>query len=388
MEHNNNRFCEVTLWWSMYYIQNQVSPHFFYYPAELMRDHGFDVDILTKRGGFFPEKNADAHEVNNGLHVSRLPESHLGFSTNVFKHIVENKYSLVHLQTVDALEDFSAWAASTARHVPMVYTQHSPDMETIGKRTDIKARIARANWKLMNSDRCVFIAYTRWQESFYRGLGIKNIRIIPHGIDPGVFDVERSQSFAFKYNPEEHNILCVGNIDPRKGQHYLIESMPAILKEFPRTKLFLVGRAFYDHQIAYKKRLEEEIRKMGISDHVVFINDAPRDELIQLYKWSDVFAFPTDAELFSIVILEALAAGLPIIATDRPYIREPLQDGKAGVLVSRDTKSFRDGIIELLGDKVMRDRISANERKAVDEKYHLKKVVDAHWDLYRSLLEQ
>jgi glycosyltransferase involved in cell wall biosynthesis len=261
-------------------------------------------------------------------------------------------------------------------------------METIGKRTDIKARIAKANWKLMNSERCVFIAYTRWQESFYRSLGIKNIRIIPHGIDPGVFDVERSQGFARKYGPGEYNILCVGNIDPRKGQHYLIESMPDILKEFPGAKLFLVGRAFYDHQIAYKKRLEEEIRKTGISEHVVFLNDAPRDELIQLYKWSDVFAFPTDAELFSIVILEALAAGLPIIATDRPYIREPLQDGKAGILASRDTKSFRDGIIELLGDKALRGRISANERKAVDEQYHLKKVVGAHWDLYRSLLER
>lgn len=382
---NDKRFCEVTLWWNLYYIQNQVSPHFFYYPAELMLKNGFDVEVLTK---LYPERNETEYEVNNGIKVRRFPKSSAKFCASLLSYLLKHNYSLIHLHTVGFLEDYVPWIVSRIKKTPMVFTSHSPGLPPLENRSDIKASIFRKSLKMRDSETSIFIAFTEWQANLYRRFGIKNIKIIPHGIDPTVFDVDKDYKVAKKYGLEEKNILCVGQIDPRKGQHILVESMPEILKNHPKTKLLLVGRAFEEYQREYLKMLKSKIEKRDLKKNVAFLNDVSKDELIQLYLLSDVFAFPTDAELSPIVLLEIMAAGLPIVSTDRPYIREILQDGDAGILVKREQKEFEAGIINLLDDGSLRERLSEKGKKAVDEKYRLDKVVEAHWELYKSLIER
>lgn len=382
---NDKRFCEVTLWWNLYYIQNQVSPHFFYYPAELMLKNGFDVEVLTK---LYPERNETEYEVNNGIKVRRSPKSSAKFCASLLSYLLKHNYSLIHLHTVGFLEDYVPWIVSRIKKTPMVFTSHSPGLPCLENRLDIKASIFRKSLKMRDSETSIFIAFTEWQANLYRRFGIKNIKIIPHGIDPTVFDVPEDYKVAKKYGLEENNILCVGQIDPRKGQHLLVESMPEILKNHPKTKLLLVGRAFEEYQREYLKMLKSKIEKRDLKKNVAFLDDVSKDELVQLYLLSDVFAFPTDAELFGIVLLEIMAAGLPIVSTDRPYIREILQDGDAGILVKREQKEFEARIINLLDDGSLRERLSEKGKKAVDEKYRLDKVVEAHWELYRSLIER
>ena len=387
MKYKNEKgtFCEVTLWWNMHYIQNQVSPHFFYYPAELMLRKGFDVEVLTK---LYPERNETEYEVNNGIKVRRFPKSPAKFCASLLKYMLKNDYSLIHLHTVGFLEDYVPWIVSRMKKTPMVFTSHNPDLPSFENRSDIKAQIFKKSLRIRDSETSIFIAFTEWQANLYRKWGIRNIRIIPHGIDPTVFDIDKDYEVAKKYELEENNILCVGQIDPRKGQHLLVESMPEILKNHPKTKLLLVGRAFEEYQREYLEMLKSKIDKMGLKKNVAFLNDVSKDELIQLYLLSDVFAFPTDAELSPIVLLEIMAAGLPSISTDRPYIREILQDGDAGILVRREQKEFEREIISLLSDESLRKRLRKNGKKAVEEKYRLDKVVEAHWELYRSLIER
>ena len=382
---NDKRFCEVTLWWNLYYIQNQVSPHFFYYPAELMLKNGFDVEVLTK---LYPERNETEYEVNNGIKVRRFPKSSAKFCASLLSYLLKHNYSLIHLHTVGFLEDYVPWIVSRIKKTPMVFTSHSSGLPRLENRSDIKASIFRKSLKMRDSETSIFIAFTEWQANLYRRFGIKNIKIIPHGIDPTVFDVDKDYKVAKKYGLEEKNILCVGQVDPRKGQHILVESMPEILKNHPKTKLLLVGRAFEEYQREYLKMLKSKIEKRDLKKNVAFLNDVSKDELIQLYLLSDVFAFPTDAELSPIVLLEIMAAGLPIVSTDRPYIREILQDGDAGILVKREQKEFEAGIINLLDDGSLRERLSEKGKKTVDEKYRLDKVVEAHWELYKSLIER
>jgi glycosyltransferase involved in cell wall biosynthesis len=380
------KFCEVTLWWNDHFIRNQVSPHFFYYPAELMLKNGYEVDVLTNSAGFFGSRDADRCGDDGGIRVTRLPESRLGFSTGIFKKLMNGHYSILHLHTVSIFGDTSANIASKLKGTPIVYTQHSPDLEAFETRKDFGGWATRTNWRLMDLRGCVFIAFTRWQERLYRQIGIENVRVIPHAIDPAVFDVDVDPAVAGRFGLGDKNVLCVSNIDPRKGQHILIECMPGILKEVPGTRLLLVGRAITPAQKEYKKKLEYLMEKLGIANDVVFIEDAPRELLIQLYLQSDAFAFPTDAELFGIVLLEAMAAGVPVISTDRPYLREILEDGKAGLVVAREHKPFEEGIIRLLQDKNLRRTLVAAGRKAVEEKYLLSRAIDEHWKLYRSLM--
>lgn len=387
MKYKNEKgtFCEVTSWWNMYYIQNQVSPHFFYYPAELMLKKGFDVEILTK---LYPERNESDFEVNNDIKVRRFPKSSAKFSVSLLKYMLKNDYSLIHLHTVGFLEDYVPWIVSRMKKTPIVFTSHDPSLPSFENRQDTKTRIFKKALKIRDSETSVFIAFTEYQANLYRSFGIKNIKIIPHGIDPTVFNIPKNYRVAEKYGLEENNILCVGQIDPRKGQHLLVESMPEILKNHPKTKLLLVGRAFEEYQREYLEMLESRIIKMDLKKNVAFLDDVSKDELVQLYLLSDMFAFPTDAELSPLILLETMAARLPIVSTDRPYIREILQNGDAGILVKREQKEFENGIISLLSDKSLRKRLSKNGRKAVEEKYHLDKVINQHWELYRSLIER
>lgn len=377
-----NRFCEVTSWWNWHYIKNQLSPHFFYYPAKLMLEKGFDVEVLTK---LYPERSESRFEVNDGIKVRRFPQNPAKFFICLLKHMLKNNYSLVHLHTVGFLEDFIPWITSRIKKVPMVFTSHDPGLPGLENGKDIKALIYKKSLKVKDFS-TVFVAFTEWQANLYRKWGLKNVKVIPHAIDPAVFNIQINYEIAEKYGLMENNILCVGQIDPRKGQHILVEIMPKILMDRPKTKLLLVGRVFNENQRIYLKNIESKIERMNLKKNVAFLRDVPKDDLIQLYLLSDVFAFPTDREIFGLVLLEAMAAGLPIISTDRPYIKEILQEGKAGILVKRKEKEFEKGIIALLNDDNLRNRLSKEGRRAIKEKYHLDKIIEKHWELYKSLI--
>jgi glycosyltransferase involved in cell wall biosynthesis len=92
--------------------------------------------------------------------------------------------------------------------------------------------------------------------------------------------------------------------------------------------------------------------------------------------------------MFGLVFLEAMAAGLPIISINKPYIREIIRDGEAGILVEREQRSIENAILRLLGDSALRRRLGTNGRQIVEQKYRLDKVIQQYWNLYKFLLYQ
>lgn len=389
-------FCEITCWWNWNYIKNQISPHFFYYPVQLMIEKGFNAEILTV---LHPERGETEYEYHDNLKIIRFAEyrswptlyNNFVFYTHLFSYMMKKNYSLIHLHTIDWLADYLPWIASRLKNTPMVFVSHDPYL--MEYRPGVQIRVFRRGLKMRDSETSVFIAQTKTEAQFFRRLGIRNVRIVPHGIDPAVFEIERDNMVEEKYGLEENNILCVGQIDPRKGQRFLIKSMPTILKEYHHTKLLLVGRAFRARGREYLRTLRSDISKLGLDGKVKFLDaypggDTSRSELIQLYLSSSVFALPTEAENSPLVFLEAMAAGLPIISTNKSYLKDILGNGEAGMLVEREQKSIENAILCLLGDEGLRRRFGNIGKKVVKQKYRLDKVIQQHWNLYRSLLDQ
>jgi len=195
------------------------------------------------------------------------------------------------------------------------------------------------------------------------------------------FKVPRRPRLIAEYL-DEFNILHVGSFEPRKGQEILIRCMPSLLREYPHLSLILVGKNL---ESPYRYRLQHLCRELGIRKHVHFLR-ASREELIQLYLHSDLFAFPTTGEIFGHVYLEAMAAGCPIITTHKPVAREILQEGRAGMLVQRSVQAFEKGILELMCDPGLRKRLARTARRIVEEKYELARILERWWELYRSLI--
>ncbi len=175
-------------------------------------------------------------------------------------------------------------------------------------------------------------------------------RIIPNGVDIREFDgnVKPLASLA-KYDPK---ILFVGRFEPRKGLKYLLQALPRIISVFPDAILVVVGTGIMERY--YRRFIEEHVK-----DHVIFAVNAPREAIPGYYASCDVFCSPAiGAESFGIILLEAMAAGKPIVAADIPGYRTVLEQGREGVFCQPcDPDDLADKMIALLRDQDLREQM-------------------------------
>jgi phosphatidylinositol alpha-mannosyltransferase len=176
-------------------------------------------------------------------------------------------------------------------------------------------------------------------------------RIIPSGIDYAFFAAEVPPIPQFM--DDKRNILFVGRQEKRKGLPYLIEAFAMVKKEMPRTRLIVVGPdgGIRDACLRY-------IRTNNVED-VVFTDFVDYDDLPRYYQTGDVFCAPnTGAESLGLILLEAMAAGRPIVASRIGGFKDVVTSGKEGLLVPpRDSRALADALLSLLQDDKRREQM-------------------------------
>ncbi len=157
-------------------------------------------------------------------------------------------------------------------------------------------------------------------------------------------------------------VATVGQLTKRKGQVYLIQALPRILRAFPDTKLVLIGGTTRNRR--YPAHLEAVARELGVADHVVWTG--VRRDVEELLATVDLLAHAALEEPLSRVLLEAMTAGLPIVATDVTGTRECITHGKTGVLVPpEDPDALAEAIVALLRDPALRDQLGRAAQRQV-----------------------
>ena len=152
-----------------------------------------------------------------------------------------------------------------------------------------------------------------------------------------------------------HRLICsVANIIPRKGQDTLVTALPLVRAREGDVRLVLVGR--FDDE-SYLVRLRAMAADLGVSDHVAFVGYQP--DPLPFIAHADVFALASVTEGMGVVLVEAMACGVPVVATDCPSGPSfVLEDGAAGRLVPvRAPQAMADAIVELLRDRGLRERL-------------------------------
>lgn len=207
-------------------------------------------------------------------------------------------------------------------------------------------------------------------------------RIIPNGIAVARFGAPAVKPLE-KYDDGRPNILFVGRIEKRKGFRHLIRAYPYIKAAVPAVRLLVVG-AFGDEEKAPFVRYARAHRLRSIH----FIGYISREELPRYYRTATVFCAPsTGFESFGIVLLEAMATGLPIVASDIAGYRLVLTDRVEGRLVPpEDAKAIADAVIELLQNPAERAAMSARGR-ATAARYDWPLIADQVLDYYDELLK-
>ena len=174
-------------------------------------------------------------------------------------------------------------------------------------------------------------------------------------------------------------MIVIANLIPYKGHSDLLKAAKAVVERFPDAVFLLVGE---DRGI--QRKLEQDVANLGIGQSVRFLGR--RDDVPLLLTASDLSILPSHEEGFSNVILESMAASLPVIATDVGGNREAVLDGITGwVVPPEDPKALAAKIIDLLKDPDRAEEWGKRGRERVNQMFTVKKMVAAHMDLYGSL---
>jgi phosphatidylinositol alpha-mannosyltransferase len=204
--------------------------------------------------------------------------------------------------------------------------------------------------------------------------------IIPNGIDYQRFarPVEPLPSF----DDDAPDVLFVGRLEKRKGLEYLLRAWPRVQRAVPNVRLTVVGAG---RRLA---KYRQWVEAQGWHD-VHFVGHVSPDDLVRYYQASDVFCAPsTGQESFGIVLLEAMAAGRPIVASRIPGYAEVMEDGREGLLVSpRDPLALAAALTSLLRDPDRRQAMSAHGRVKA-KAFDWTRVADRVLDFYEQTIDR
>jgi len=211
----------------------------------------------------------------------------------------------------------------------------------------------------------------------------EKVQIVPNGVDTEVFkpSVDQDglkQKFNFGKGP---CVLFVGNLIPRKGLFFLVESAKKIVKQQPDIKFLIAGEG------PLKNPLARSIQEENLTDNFKFLGRVDEKLLPLLYNSSDVFVLPSIQEGQGIVLLEAQASGKPVIAFDIGGVKEVVRNGETGLLVKLgDSDALTAALMELVDNKSLREIMGASGRKFVVDNFTWDICAQKMLEVYRGVL--
>jgi glycosyltransferase involved in cell wall biosynthesis len=299
--------------------------------------------------------------------------------------LLKGDFDVIHAQNYVYFPAYACAFVKAFRRAAFVLTAHS------SPRTGAPAAIRRfydftlGKFALSMADH--LIALTQKERKYLNSLGVHEhkISVIPHGIDVEKFTKPTNPNdFREKYNVTGKMVLYVGRLAPRhKGLTFLVNAIPKVLKEEPNTTFVLVGP-----DAGMKSELIKLSRKLNVYRKMVFTGSISDADLVKAYHASDLFVLPSTFEPFGMVLLEAMASGKPIVASNVDGIPEVIEDGENGLLVPpADADKLASAITTLLKDRHMAERIKKNNLLKA-RSYSLQRVVKATEKVYELAIKQ
>ena len=301
--------------------------------------------------------------------VARVALSPL-LSTKVKAILNEEQFELIHLhEPLCPLLPLLVLDHSRAVNVGTFHAYHSSDMGYKFGRFLLRRWFGKLNAR---------IAVSKPALDFVNRFFPASYDIIPNGIDLEHFsaDVPPIEGFC----DEKLNILFVGRPEKRKGLRHLLAAYKQVKAELPDTRLIVVGPGNKEH---YQKL----VNKVNLGD-VVFTGYVSDEDLPRYYRTCDLFCAPaTGEESFGIVLLEAMAAAKPIVASQIEGYASVLSHEVEGVLVPPgDEQALADALIRLLSDRSLRQEMGARGGQKAEE-YSWQNIAQRLQRYYASLLD-
>lgn len=214
-------------------------------------------------------------------------------------------------------------------------------------------------------------------------------RVILHGIDTRNFSppADRAAIKASLGLPPGPIVGCFGRIRAQKGTDVFVDAMIELLRDRPEAAAIVMGRATEKHR-GFERDLKARVAATGLSDRFLFPPEVPVHDIARWYQALDLFIAPQRWEGFGLTPLEAMACGVPVIATTVGAFEELIVPGETGALIPPgDVASMVSAAAKLLDDPSELSRQSANARSHVVSDFGIEREAEAIVTIYRALLD-
>jgi glycosyltransferase involved in cell wall biosynthesis len=324
-------------------------------------------------------------EMVNGVPVNRYSVTNLpivkNFSVKLMKDMKFSDIDIIHFQGTTRLFSRLLLQKAVKDKIKILTTHGFQESVEITRRSKLSFLI---NPFFIDSLKKLdhIIALSKTDVNFLLSLGIdeNKITLIPNGIDVAKFEKRR----RFVNRNEKMKILCVARFDKNKNYESLIHALS-------RLKNDLEFEAYFIGAVTDYKYFDEIMRLVKKNELEKFINiglslDDPA--LVDCYLSCDLFVLPSNVETFALVILEAMYAGLPIIATPVGCVPYIIKNGVNGFIIPKnDPAKLYKTCLKLLKNEKMRKEMG-NMNKEVARNYTWSKIASSTYNLYQQLMEK
>ncbi len=275
----------------------------------------------------------------------------------------------------------SAWIAremlGETHPVKIVTTLHGTDITLVGLE---RSYFDITRFSILRSDGITAVSdYLKGETVDRFDVPGERIRVIPNFVEPQVYDRAaypcRRNAFV---NQGEMLVMHVSNFRPVKRIRDVVRIFGELNRRIP-SRLVLVGDG------PDRPEATAEADALGVADRVVFLGK--QESVAELMACADLLLLPSASESFGLVALEAMASGVPVVATRAGGIPEVVEDGVTGHLGAvGDVKAMAEAAVSILADKARWSRMSEAARKVAVERYAADVIVPQYEDYYRSVV--
>jgi glycosyltransferase involved in cell wall biosynthesis len=361
-----------------------------YEVARNLVEAGHQVTVLTLR-----KKGEPSRESMAGIEVVRVPgwdlSGRLGAQVAVSVHawpaiwreLSKGRYDVVHAHSIFFHVSLVAAVLTRFKKLPLVTTAHLGSPEELGGKVALATSLFEKTIGriiLRRSDAVIAVSQAVGDHVSKGMKHRERLHVIPNGVDltrfkPAVRQAE--DEAASEEGPVR--VMVVGRLIFNKGPQFVIEAAPRVLAQYPETRFVFVGDGPIEDE------LRNEASKLGIRSSVDFLGH--REDIPELLATGSMAVRASLSEGLPLVALEAMAAGLPVIATDVGGTREVVEDGVTGYLLQpNDVEGLADRICRLVGDAALRREMGARGRRFVEDGYDWSRIAERTVGVYRGVV--
>ncbi|NOU96551.1 glycosyltransferase [Paenibacillus sp. LMG 31456] len=343
--------------------------------------------VFGRTGG----RNRPVLETRKGVRYIRLPApSPQAYIRNVSRKLIQYKRDLKLIQ-VENRPRFVRYLRRTNPRAKIWLVLHSITFISKRhiKRAELRVCLAAADRIIVNShflkEQVIRMVPQVKEKVRVNHLGVDPEKFISRWSDKGA--TLRQKSLKLRGYEGKKIVLYVGRLIGIKGVHHLLKAMPHIITQVPDAVLLVVGSAFYgsDRVTPYVKQLHRLGRKMR--ENVRFIPYVPHSEIPEWFRLADVLVVPSHInEAFGLVNVEAMATGVPVVATRAGGMKEIIEHGNTGYLIDAPClqEELAPWISTLLTQPGQVERMGAESELRVQEHFTWAKTAERFLSLYQT----